>query len=138
MNFMKKFFPLSFKMAKDTKSFIWGIVIYVLAPMIVGAVTAIIGFIPVIGWVVAPVLGLAGGLLGLYCLAGLVILILVFAKVIKVDNLEIDESVDALFNKVKNVADNVVEEVKEKTADEATEEKTEEATEEAAEETVEE
>ena len=126
MNFLKKFFPLSFKMAKDTKSFIWGIVIYVVAPMIMGLVTAIIGFIPFIGFLLAAVLGFVGGLLGLYCLAGLVFLILVFAKVIKVDNLEIDESVDALFNKVKNVADNVVEEVKEKTAEEATEEKTEE------------
>ena len=130
MNFLKKFFPLSFKMAKDTKSFIWGIVIYVVAPMIMGLVTAIIGFIPFIGFLLAAVLGFVGGLLGLYCLAGLVFLILVFAKVIKVDNLEIDESVDALFNKVKSVADNVVEEVKEKTAEEATEEATEEKTEE--------
>ena len=39
MNFLKKIFPLSFNMTKDTKSFVWGIIlnaaIWMIAPIIV-------------------------------------------------------------------------------------------------------
>lgn len=87
MEALKKFFPLSWKYTKDVANLIIGIIIYVVVGIIASAVitlsTLIIGWIPVIGWLVAVVLGLVGSLVGVYVLAGIVIQILVFAKVIK-------------------------------------------------------
>ena len=83
MNFLKNFFPLSFKMAKSTASFIWGIVIYVLAQIVAGTIAALFSLIPVIGLLMSPITMILGSIVGLYCTAGIVILILAFAKVFK-------------------------------------------------------
>ncbi len=79
MDALKKIFPLSFKYTKDVASLIIGILIYIVVSVVGGILIGIVGLIPVIGWLVAAV----GGLLGLYCFAGIVIQILVFCKVLK-------------------------------------------------------
>jgi len=87
METLKKFFPLSFKRTDSVANLIVGILIYVVAEIIVGAViglsTLIVGWIPVVGAIIGWALGVVGSLVGLYVLAGIVIQILVFAKVIK-------------------------------------------------------
>ena len=79
MDTLKKFFPLSFKFAKDVANLIIGIIIYVAIGAIAPAILGILGFLPIIGWI----LGIVSSLVGIYCLAGIVIQILVFAKVLK-------------------------------------------------------
>lgn len=87
METLKKFFPLSWKYTKDVANLIIGIIIYLVVGLLAAAVIAlsalIVGWIPVIGGLVGIVLGLVGGLVDIYVLAGIVIQILVFAKVIK-------------------------------------------------------
>ena len=87
MEALKKIFPLSWKYTKDVANLIIGIILYVVVGIVAGALialsTLLIGWIPVIGWLVAWALGVVGSLIGVYVLAGIVIQILVFAKVIK-------------------------------------------------------
>ena len=87
METLKKFFPLSWKYTKDVANLIIGIIIYLVVGLLAGVVIAlsglIVGWIPVVGGLVGVVLGLIGGLVDIYVLAGIVIQILVFAKVIK-------------------------------------------------------
>ena len=84
---LKKFFPLSFKYTADVASLIVGILIYIVLGIIAGALVALAtfltGWIPVLGPVIAWLLGIVSSLFGVYNLAGIVILILAFAKVIK-------------------------------------------------------
>ena len=79
MDTLKKFFPLSFKFAKDVANLIIGIIIYLVIGAVAPAILGILGFLPIIGWI----LGIVSSLVGIYCLAGIVIQILVFAKVLK-------------------------------------------------------
>ena len=87
METLKKFFPLSWKYTKDVANLIIGIIIYLVVGLLAGAVIAlsglIVGWIPVVGSLVGIVLGLAGSLVDIYVLAGIVIQILVYTKVIK-------------------------------------------------------
>ncbi len=87
MQALKKIFPLSWKYTKDVANLIIGIILYVVVGIVAGALialsTLLIGWIPVVGWLVAWALGVVGSLIGVYVLAGIVIQILVFAKVIK-------------------------------------------------------
>ena len=87
METLKKFFPLSWKYTKDVSNLIIGIIIYVVAAILAGALialaTLLVGWIPLVGWLVAWALGLVGSLIGVYSLVGLIILILVYCKVIK-------------------------------------------------------
>lgn len=87
METLKKYFPMSWKYTKDVPNLIKGILIYVVAGLIAGAVLAIsgliTGWIPLIGGIIGIVLGLIGGLVEVYVVAGIVIQVLVFAKVIK-------------------------------------------------------
>jgi len=76
---LKKFFPLSFKYSDTVSNLIIGILIYIVGDIIAGAVIGLLAAIPLIGWL----FGLAGSLVGLYCLAGIVIQVLVFTKVLK-------------------------------------------------------
>jgi len=82
MSTLKKFFPYSFG-ADSVASLVIKIIIYLCIPTILGIVTAIIGIVPIIGWIIAWVLGAISGLVGLYCLAGIVILVLDYLKVLK-------------------------------------------------------
>ena len=87
MELLKKFFPISFKYKNDGKDLAIGIIIYVVAAILAGVLiwlaTAITGWIPGVGDIIGWLLGIVSSIVGLYALAGIVIEVLVFAKVIK-------------------------------------------------------
>ena len=87
METLKKLFPLSFKRVDEIGNLILGILIYLVVGIIAGALiwlsTALVGWIPVVGAIIGWALGVVSSLVGLYVLAGIVIQVLVFAKVIK-------------------------------------------------------
>lgn len=94
MQTLKKFFPLSFKFVKDGGNLAVGIIIYVLvgtvAPTLAAIISGVLAFVISLitfglGSILAVPLGLligaVGGLISMYCLAGIVFQILVFTKV---------------------------------------------------------
>ena len=87
METLKKFFPLSWKYTADVANLVIGIIIYIVAGILAGALialaTLITGWIPVAGALVGWALGVVGSLVELYIVAGIVIQVLVFTKVIK-------------------------------------------------------
>ena len=87
METLKKFFPMSWKYTKDVPNLIKGILIYIVIGLLAGAAIAlsglITGWIPVVGALVGIILKLAGALVDVYVLAGIVIQVLVYTKVIK-------------------------------------------------------
>ncbi|MBR2354533.1 MAG: hypothetical protein IKA76_08540 [Clostridia bacterium] len=87
MDILKKLFPLSFKTMKEVKDLVIGIVVYLIVAILAGVAiflaTLITGWIPGVGALVGWVLGLAGGLIDLYALVGIILQILVYTKVIK-------------------------------------------------------
>ena len=87
MDALKKFFPISFKYTKDGASLAIGIILYVIMGIIVAALiklaTLLSGWIPLVGAIIGWALGVVSALFGVYVLAGIVIQILVFCKVIK-------------------------------------------------------
>ncbi len=87
METLKKLFPMSWKYTKDVANLIRGILTYVVIGLIAGAVIAIsgliTGWIPLIGGLVGIILSLVGALVDVYVVAGIVIQVLVFTKVIK-------------------------------------------------------
>ena len=87
METLKKLFPLSWKYTKDVPNLIKGILIYIVIGLLAGAAIAIsgliTGWIPVVGALVGIILKLAGALVDVYVLAGIVIQVLVYTKVIK-------------------------------------------------------
>lgn len=87
MDALKKFFPYAFKKMDKVGDLVIGILIYfvvsVIAGLVVTLATALVSWIPVVGGLVGWILGLASGLVGLYCLIGIVLKILVYTKVIK-------------------------------------------------------
>lgn len=86
MDMLKKIFPLSFKNVDTVANLVVGILIYLVVGIVAGAViwlaTAITGWIPAIGFIIGWALGLVGGIIELYVLAGIIIQVLVFTKVI--------------------------------------------------------
>lgn len=87
MDMLKKLFPLSFKFSNDVANLIIGIIIYVIFAVIVGALIALanflVGWIPLAGDLIALALKLVSSLIEIYVLAGIVILVLSFTKVLK-------------------------------------------------------
>ena len=87
METLKKLFPLSWKYTKDVPNLIKGILIYIVIGLLAGAIIAlsslITGWIPVVGALVGIILKLIGALVDVYVLAGIVIQVLVYTKVIK-------------------------------------------------------
>ena len=79
MDALKKLFPLSFKYTKDVANLIIGILLYLVVGIVGGLVIGLTLLIPIVNLIC----GLVGALLDIYVLAGIVIQILVFAKVIK-------------------------------------------------------
>ncbi|MBO5952840.1 MAG: hypothetical protein J6Q53_01735 [Oscillospiraceae bacterium] len=79
MDTLKKIFPLSFKNTDSVANLVIGILIYLVGDIIAGAIIGLLAKLPLIG----IVFGLIGSLVGLYCLAGIVILVLVYLKVLK-------------------------------------------------------
>lgn len=78
MDTIKKFFPLSFK-GKTNSDLIISILLYILIDVLAGVVIAVTSAVPVLGWIVRIVLGLAG----LYALIGIVLAILYRVEAIK-------------------------------------------------------
>lgn len=87
METLKKFFPLSFKRTDTVGNLIVGILIYLIVGVVAGALislsTLLTVWIPVVGLILGWALGVVSSLVGIYVLAGIVIQILVFAKVVK-------------------------------------------------------
>jgi hypothetical protein len=86
METLKKIFPLSFKYTDGVANLIIGILLQLVVGIIAGVVIWVAGFltgIPVLGAILALVLRILGTLVDLYVLAGIIIQILVFAKIIK-------------------------------------------------------
>ncbi len=78
MDALKKFFPIAFK-ATELKAFIVSLIIYVVIDVVCGFVIGLLAKLPIIGFIFS----LVGSLVGLYAFVGIVLSILVFAKVIK-------------------------------------------------------
>ena len=81
MNMIKPFFPFSFDhvKAKDANSLIVSVIIYIVAMLASGLVNLLLGWIPVLGFL----LGVIGWVLGIYCVAGLVLSVLLYLDVLK-------------------------------------------------------
>lgn len=78
MDFLKKYFPFSFK-ATDVAALIIAIVVYVVIGLLAGFVIGLINIVPLVNIVCK----LLGALVELYVLVGIVTSILVFCKVLK-------------------------------------------------------
>lgn len=78
MDFLEKFFPHAFK-ANELKDFIVSLIVYVVIDIVCGSVIVLLASIPLVG----VIFSLLGGLVGLYAFVGIVLSILVFAKVLK-------------------------------------------------------
>ena len=76
MDALKKFFPVSAK-AKDVTSLVIAIVIYVVVGAIAGAILGFLSGTPIIGFL----FGVVGTLVGLYCLAGIILSVLDFLEI---------------------------------------------------------
>ena len=78
MDVLKQLFPLSFKV-KDSNDCVISVIIYLVVSILFGVVVAILDFIPVIN----VLLGVLGALVGVYCVAGIILSILKITKVMK-------------------------------------------------------
>ena len=79
MEFLKKIFPRSFSHSSTLGKTIITAIIYILVGAVAGVAIGILAHIPVVNLLT----GILGGLVDLYCVAGIVISILVYLKVIK-------------------------------------------------------
>ncbi|WMJ84755.1 hypothetical protein ACS3UN_05535 [Oscillospiraceae bacterium LTW-04] len=73
---MREFFPLSAK-AYDLKTFLIVILIYIAVSAVTGIVLGLFSWIPLLG----KVLGIVSQLIDLYCLAGIVVAIIIYFKI---------------------------------------------------------
>ena len=78
MDVLKQLFPLSFKV-NDSNDCVISVIIYLVVSILFGVVVAILDFIPVIN----VLLGVLGTLVGVYCVAGIILSILKITKVMK-------------------------------------------------------
>ena len=79
MDMIKTIFPYSFG-AKDLKALAIKIVVYLVVGAIVGLLCGVIGLIPLLGPIIAWAVG---GIVSIYSLAGIVIAVLDYMKVLK-------------------------------------------------------
>ena len=80
MDKIKPFFPFSFNVkAKDVTSLVVSVIVYIVAMLASGLVNLLLGWIPVLGFL----LGVIGWVLGIYCVIGLVLAVLIFLEVLK-------------------------------------------------------
>lgn len=86
MDTLKKIFPYSFGVDSG-KALAVKIIVYIVASFVIGLVlslvTLLVAFIPVLGAILSTILGIVSWLVGVYCLVGLVLVILDFLKVFK-------------------------------------------------------
>lgn len=78
MDIVRRFFPFSTR-ATDVIGLIITIIIYALIPVVLGIISALLGGIPIIGWLINIIMSV----IDLYCFIGIVLAILIFCKVIK-------------------------------------------------------
>ena len=88
MELLKNIFPYSFKEMKTVSDLVIGIIVYAVVGIIAGAIIAISGaltnWIPMgIGAVTGAILSAVGSIAEVYVVAGIVIKVLVYTKVIK-------------------------------------------------------
>ena len=71
------YFPLSASVGRgDAKSFVISLIIYLVASGVLGVLSAVLGWIPLVGWA----LDFVFSLLGIYCVAGIVLSIYQFVR----------------------------------------------------------
>ena len=88
MDFLKKFWPYSFKVEqKNVSSLVVNIIVWVVAAFIAGVILwlagALTGWIPVVGNLIGAIVGILGGAIELYSTAGIVLAVLNFVGVLK-------------------------------------------------------
>lgn len=87
MEQLKKFFPFSFKRIDTVKDLAIGIVMYLCVGILAGLAIwlggLVTGWIPVLGAVIGWVLKILGTLVDIYVVAGIIIQVLVYLKVIE-------------------------------------------------------
>ncbi len=88
MKTLKKIWFYSFKVEKkNVSSLVVNLIVWVVAAFIAGIVlwlaTSLTSWIPIIGWLIGVIVGIAGGAVELYSLIGIVLSILVFLDVLK-------------------------------------------------------
>lgn len=87
MDILKKIFPMSWVKAKDSNALVKGIILYIIGAVIAAAVvvisTTILTIIPIVGPILAWVIGTLGGFIGLYTLIGIILLLLSYFEVLK-------------------------------------------------------
>ncbi|MEG2053476.1 MAG: hypothetical protein RR052_00900 [Oscillospiraceae bacterium] len=75
---LKKLFPLSFR-AIDSKNLLISVLIYIVVPAVIKFVFSLLTWIPILGMI----LNIISWIIGLYCVVGIVLAILAYAKVMK-------------------------------------------------------
>ena len=78
MDILKKYWPHAFK-ATELNNLIITLIIYILVDVVCGVVISLLAKLPIVG----VLFGVIGTLVGIYALAGIVLAILIFAKVLK-------------------------------------------------------
>ena len=78
MEQLKKFFPRSFSHSNTVAQVIITAIVYLIVGAIAGVAIMLLALVPVVNLIV----GLLGTLVDIYCIAGIVISILVYLKVI--------------------------------------------------------
>ena len=77
MGSIKEFFPIGKQVRpRDGQSLLIAIVIYIVVAAVVGLANAVLGRIPLIGWLI----GVLSLLIGLYCLVGIILAVVEYAK----------------------------------------------------------
>ena len=79
MDTLKKLFPFSFRPLKSLTDLIISLILLIVADAVCGVVIGLLAHLPLIGWII----GLVGGLLGLYFFVSIVLIILNYLKVLK-------------------------------------------------------
>ena len=82
MDLLKKIWPGAFAVNKDdSKKFVITLIAYIVIGALCGVIAGLLGFIPVLGWI----LGIIASVVDLYCFIGLILTILVYAQILKLD-----------------------------------------------------
>ena len=77
MGSIKEFFPIGKQVRpRDGQSLLIAIVIYIVVASVVGLANAVLGRIPLLGWLI----GVLSWLIGLYCLVGIILAVVEYAK----------------------------------------------------------
>lgn len=87
MDFLKKFWPASFKNNDSVANLIIGVIVYIVIAIIAGLLIWVAGFltswIPVAGTILGYLLSALGSLVELYTVAGIVFKFLAYFNVLK-------------------------------------------------------